>query len=47
MTSTEFKCWLAIAYAATDYICQLSIDGLRDTPEAVWLRRVWWRPRIA
>jgi hypothetical protein len=42
MSGIEFKCWLAIWDAATNYLCELSLAGKRDTSEAIWLRRLWW-----
>jgi hypothetical protein len=46
MTSTEFKCWLSIAKAATNYLCELSLAGKRDTLEAIWLRHLWWSAKL-
>jgi hypothetical protein len=46
VTGTEFKCWLKIWNAASNYICELSLAGKRDTLEARWLRHLWWSKEL-
>jgi hypothetical protein len=46
MTGVEFRSWLAIAGAATNYIYELSLVGKRATSEAVWLRHLWWPKKL-